>query len=325
MMNQKIEDQYPLLKKMPLNLFYAILDNVSSESENTDVCVTISSKYADTPGYLLCKKFYNIAKIIESILEICNIPQDKYCDYLNYWLHEKITQINPNNENIKRVEMALRTIMKSINPGIGCMYKKFNYNEGEFTHLKKLHDYSANFYWIRENLRYAWDFYDYAYCVYLKDGMDFYNSIIKYAPNKSEDYVLELKYFIYRYNDNQLSHLKERCRKVMPNLEIYLMNHEDISNALKEDMSSNDKLFMNHTKSKEDSIPNPEFSTIATSEFIINCSENKASDIDSGNSLKMFPIDINMVVISIHVGIFFILLFLYKGSVDHIKDSRISV
>ncbi|SBT73528.1 PIR protein [Plasmodium ovale] len=92
-----------ILNDLPLYKFYKSLENYDNDGTVSTLCKTLitSSYYNGTPFINLCEKLgYNL-KTLSSIGERCGVSEDKLCDYVKYWVYDKVLDIDPNFSAIK--------------------------------------------------------------------------------------------------------------------------------------------------------------------------------------------------------------------------------
>lgn len=203
------------MKKLPLNNFYAILDNNTDYviAENNICNGYVSTSYPNANEFHeLCRRLVYKLKNFSGIKAQCtNIQKEKFCDYLNYWLGNQIININPKSNNIKLIGNLFDVISTTFVEE-KCTCKTDKFSNHSFTKMKEFFDYTENIEGINnlnESLKTLRGGY---YCNYILKAVKSYNEIIEKdsCPDNSCEYYAELENFRTKFF-HLLTSLKSKC------------------------------------------------------------------------------------------------------------------
>ncbi|SBS79986.1 PIR Superfamily Protein [Plasmodium ovale curtisi] len=216
---KKLAERDGFLNDVPLNEFYNVLNYWYNDSI-IDTCI--------------CKKFIkNDIRNVNYIRKLCNNLKDiikgwknlqltfekhykgyKYCDYMNYWLHDKIKSNISRAKIIQYIYNAWDKLDKKYSKDYTCSHKNFNVAEYAFKRKKELFEFLEYYDKMKVFL------YDVAspnhkeYCDYVKNRFALYFSMEHESDTfkKSSLYTEEIKVFKEKFNgNNELNFLKEKC------------------------------------------------------------------------------------------------------------------
>ncbi|SBT73949.1 PIR protein [Plasmodium ovale] len=237
------------LNDVPLNEFYNVLNYWYNDSV-IDTCI--------------CKKFIkNDIRNVNYIRKLCNNLKDiikgwknlqltfekhykgyKYCDYMNYWLHDKIKSNISRTKIIQYIYNAWDKLHKKYSNDYTCSHKNFNVAEYAFKRKKELFEFLEYYDKMKVFL------YDVAspkhkeYCDYVKNRFALYFSMEHESDTikKPSLYTDEIKAFKEKFNgNNELNFLKEKC----PGRKLELVfNKEQENEKILEELPS-DKIYKN--------------------------------------------------------------------------------
>ncbi|SBT74201.1 hypothetical protein, conserved [Plasmodium ovale] len=128
----------------------------------------------------------------------------KACEYLSYWIYEKIKHIKNSRDNIKYLYNTINPkLIRGLSDGCSNI-KNFDISEDEFDKKKELFFHAENLYWIERKYRTIPIEYSSFYEKYLVKCAEYYNEIMlnTYCKNNDE-YKLELKNFSTNFNNTK--------------------------------------------------------------------------------------------------------------------------
>ncbi|SBT58556.1 PIR Superfamily Protein [Plasmodium ovale wallikeri] len=221
------EDDYPspeyennsydtIIKELPLNQFYAILDNDNHTEYTPNLCKALeqSSSHDKEPFANLCKKMEYKLKHLLDIKSQCNgLHHDKICEYFNYWLANEINKINPNSNNISGIAQAcnlgyIAFVKKE------CSYKADQFKNNDFSKMKEFFDYTENLKDIDKKVQEFNLLTGVFYCTYINKAVNKYNEVIENGSCQNSDctYYNELRRFKEQFNIHYES-LNKKCSR----------------------------------------------------------------------------------------------------------------
>ncbi|SBS95998.1 PIR Superfamily Protein [Plasmodium ovale curtisi] len=186
------------IKELPLNQFYEEFEKFSHNDSNYICRRIIGNTSKDEPKFIrLCEQLCSIVESFDKIKKKHNVDSDAACDYLGYWLYDKLTKISSDTSNINEVHATFYDVYNS-KKSLGCKYDYYNKcSREEFEVTKQLYDYSENFISIQKNNEKNNIGYDQKkdYCSYIRKGLKYYEDIAHnyISKNKHYDYKKKLK------------------------------------------------------------------------------------------------------------------------------------
>ncbi|SBT83141.1 PIR protein [Plasmodium ovale] len=220
-----------MLKLLPLNHFYDVLNNEGDYFDNSFALCSgqIASVWGNYDKFLrLCNKIEYKRRKFSHIIEQCNqIPQEKICEYLKYWLREQIEDIDPESSNVSPLIHVFNLLFGTINDN-KCFYDKDKFSKFNFPLKKKLFDYGENLESINNLGKDLKDLNGSFYCTYITDGIKLYNEKIlaDACINEKCDYYDELNKFKNKYNEYRESIIK-KCGYILPCLKNSTTKYEE--------------------------------------------------------------------------------------------------
>ncbi|SBT33386.1 PIR Superfamily Protein [Plasmodium ovale wallikeri] len=209
-----------MLKQLPLYHFYDVLNNENDYVDSgTDSCAGYATNSLNKYSQFihLCKVLHYKRSKFPNIIEQCdNVPKTKRCEYMTYWLRNKIEDIDPNFPTNSMLHVMFSMIFTSIF-GNDCVYDKNKFSNVDFPLRKKYFDYTENLQSINDLGRKFTDLNDYFYCEYIADGIKAYNEVIEHdsCNRASCTYFKELENFKNKFKSLQSS-LNEKCGNNLP-------------------------------------------------------------------------------------------------------------
>ncbi|GAW78861.1 variable surface protein [Plasmodium gonderi] len=218
---------YPFLKKLlegenisnntPIIKFYSMLNNEYDYYENTFICDFLLKKYPHIKVYIYkyCNKLKSILDNWDNILNIYakTEKKNKYCEHLNYWIHDNIKGSSYRSQIIKLLHVAWNWInYQNKNPNNKCWPKNFNISEKSFKKKKQLYLFVEFYDHIKRGIESIENFNITKYCDYIKNHIYLYYAMLYEQDmcSKSYMYVEELSDFKLKLN-NDLDFLKGKC------------------------------------------------------------------------------------------------------------------
>ncbi|SBT83760.1 PIR protein [Plasmodium ovale] len=214
------EDIKNILNDLPLYKFYNSLENYDNERTVSALCKTLisSSDYDGTPFINLCEKLgYNL-KTLSSIGERCRVSEDKLCDYVKYWVYDKVLDIDPKFSAISTFYTALTFIVPITSLKKPCTYDFYNYSRENFTKKKKLYDFLECYKSIKEKFNsHITNFHD-IYCDHIMNSVNLYKDIERECiENDSCPYKEEYGRFKEEFTDVEFTWFTKNCHnKLLP-------------------------------------------------------------------------------------------------------------
>ncbi|KNA00228.1 hypothetical protein PVNG_05396 [Plasmodium vivax North Korean] len=169
-------------KKLPLNNFYAILNNDNNEEDYLQyLCnaylITNIARGEECLNF--CKKFIYKFKNFPSIKKQCTGIEDKeFCNYFNYWLGGELLRIGASTYNISKfIEIFGMLSSQKYIPGCTCKNNKIT--SSDFKKMKKYFDYAENLEGINNSEKEEFkNTHDDIYCYYIAKAVNEYNNVI---------------------------------------------------------------------------------------------------------------------------------------------------
>ncbi|KNA02600.1 hypothetical protein PVNG_05144 [Plasmodium vivax North Korean] len=144
---------------------------------------------------------------LEQLKAGCN--ERTCCDYLNYWLHEKMEKSRYNQKTIQYIYAAWDVINRNRKKGYNyCWYKNFKLASSEFNNKKQLYEFLEHYDSIKNKLNNVDSSNNIEYCTFIKKMFDLYLEMEK--SNTAQIYNDEIRYFQQKINC-ELSYVKTKC------------------------------------------------------------------------------------------------------------------
>lgn len=214
------------MDKLPLNKFYKIINNESTIDIGAAACKAYEHYQTgkEVPLYKLCMKLQHKLFKFSGVKHQCNdIADEKFCDYINYWLRDQMYKIDANSYGVIFLE-TIFNMFKSYLPDPNCSYNKYDLQKNDFLIKKQLHDYRENLKSIKNILtkKSSFNLEDTAYVQYLQESINFYNQIIQSGTCKKSNcgYYAELQLFKNEVNDSNFLSLIKRNNYIIPCLKV---------------------------------------------------------------------------------------------------------
>ncbi|VUZ93039.1 PIR protein [Plasmodium vivax] len=208
----EIENDNKLIK------FYNLLNNEYDYYDNSSFCDTVRINHTPIRRdvYKNCSKLESILDNWEFILKYLGekTEKDKYCEYLNYWLHAKIKGNNYRKRIVKSLYYTWNWINenKHGNSNSLCYHKNFIVSEEDFKNMKDLYEFMEYYDDIKKKLNDNDVRKKNKYCDYIKSRFSLYHAM-KYEKDicgKFSMYIKELPSFKIKM-ENELKSLEEKC------------------------------------------------------------------------------------------------------------------
>ncbi|SCO65764.1 Plasmodium vivax Vir protein, putative [Plasmodium vivax] len=210
----KIPKTEDFLKDLALYKLYEALYTSYDFDDDTFICKSIQGKASYSRDFRFhCNNLKFILdnwKNLHDIFET-HFDQKELCNYLNYWLHEKIVG-HPFRKNISKLLLTAWDFMKPNNSnGVTCLPKKFHVSEKQFKKKKKLYDFLGYYKSISNILKTGQTLNVEQYCDYIKNNFGLYYVMENEDKcSNSSVYKDELASFKNLFS-NELDTLKSKC------------------------------------------------------------------------------------------------------------------
>ncbi|SBS94949.1 PIR Superfamily Protein [Plasmodium ovale curtisi] len=201
------------ISELPLSKFYSALNNNNHVNYTPKLCKGyIQTRASDGEKfYELCAKLEYKLLYHSDIKELSNVPDNKLCDYFNYWLGDQISMINNTSSNVTQIGQAFNmAYLVYVNNSCSCQTEKFR--KKNFSHMKFFFDFSENLEAIDLKKDEFNTLFGGFYCDYINKAVNKYNEIIENDSCKENTctYYDELQGFKDKYNTHYLS-LNDKC------------------------------------------------------------------------------------------------------------------
>lgn len=202
----------------------------SYDFEKSAVCD--DGKINDRTTIFVCRKLEKILKEWEDVMVFANsisVDEKTSCDYLIYWLYDKVKNSGCDDSDIYLVYSKLSNLMESI-----CFKEKKDKYDRKFIKLydrnvlknkKELHDFLEYYNFIRpkldnENLEKT------VYCNYIEYIFGVYNKMHKDYNLKCTGLYEEIIPFKQKFNNSskELNYVKEKCQNISEKLVLEVKN-----------------------------------------------------------------------------------------------------
>ncbi|KMZ81211.1 hypothetical protein PVIIG_02693 [Plasmodium vivax India VII] len=169
-------------KKLPLNNFYAILNNDNNEEDYLQyLCkanlITNIARGEECLNF--CKLFiYKFKKFSDIKKEFTGVKETEFCNYFNYWLGGELLRIGASTYNISKfIEIFGMLSSQKYIPGCTCKNNKIT--SSDFKKMKKYFDYAENLEGINNSEKEEFkNTHDDIYCYYIAKAVNEYNNVI---------------------------------------------------------------------------------------------------------------------------------------------------
>ncbi|SBT55620.1 PIR Superfamily Protein [Plasmodium ovale wallikeri] len=202
---EKYEKDYPFLLELPLYAIYIQFHrNVMHGYQQHSSCDSqIKDENAHTNDIRqICKSVQTYLPQLKGMNDTFSLKDvSKTCEYLSYWIYDKIKYINNSPDNIKNL---YNTINPTSTHGLSheCSnIKDFKIPADEFNKKKELFFHAENLYWIENKYSTIKNDDSTLYRKYLVKCAEYYNEIMRdnYCKGKG-NYKSELTVFSTNFN-----------------------------------------------------------------------------------------------------------------------------
>ncbi|SBT84215.1 PIR protein [Plasmodium ovale] len=175
---------------------YQINNDIEHASEIRQVCKA-------------AEKYFSELRSLINTYESVDIT--KGCEYLGYWIYDKIKHIESPRDNVTNLYKAIDTFMLGRGLKDICSnIKDFNISEDKFKKKKELFFHSENLFWIEKKYNLLHDSNSSLYVKYLSECAKYYDEIrLNEYCKKNEEYKSELIYFNTNFNSTK-KYLKDQ-------------------------------------------------------------------------------------------------------------------
>ncbi|KMZ94370.1 variable surface protein Vir21-like protein [Plasmodium vivax Mauritania I] len=211
---QKLADRDNFLNDILLSQFYEVLNIGFNNYEESHICNNLikdSNSYHITK---ICNKLNAILEKWDQILKPSeSVINSKYCEYLNYWIHDQINDKLFRKKTTTLIYTAWDILNKyKITSKNNCWHKNFNVPEKDFKNKKKIFEFLEYYNVIKSKMEKIDTLKKEEYCEYLKSIFSLYYTV-KHEDlcKKSTVYKDEVDYFQKIIKDDDLAFLKTNC------------------------------------------------------------------------------------------------------------------
>ncbi|SBT56804.1 PIR Superfamily Protein [Plasmodium ovale wallikeri] len=203
-----------LLDEVKLHSFYKSLSKHNGNFTSNS-CVP-SSMYKIKEENAICNLFERVKSILiewdETYAKYPNVSLDKSCDYLNYWLYEKLIHLGatPCGIEIFYYLWHKHVVDKKEIKNKCYREKSYVFTLEELANKKKLFDFLEYYIKIRGKLKEGNNKNEKRYCAYIKSIFELYKYMLH--NNVSKEYNEEL--WLFRnifFGNNELHFLEKKC------------------------------------------------------------------------------------------------------------------
>ncbi|SBS94159.1 PIR Superfamily Protein, partial [Plasmodium ovale curtisi] len=175
-----------------------------------------ANKYPIKEETLICNLFEKVKSILDKLdktyAKSLNLSPDKTCNYLNYWLYDKLKNIDATPCDIEifyflwhQYVMDNKDIINKCNNE-----KSYGFSKKELGNKKKLFDFLEYYNEIKEKLKEDNNKNKKSYCYYIRSIFELYKYMVH--NNSSQEYTEELRLFRKSFLGNKELHLlKNEC------------------------------------------------------------------------------------------------------------------
>ncbi|KNA00994.1 hypothetical protein PVNG_03101 [Plasmodium vivax North Korean] len=217
-MNLMLIILHNVLKSLPLYKYYEELHNAIDTYNDQkldvdcDYCTSNQESKSDEGSKLikLCTGICGIIQDFDNFKKNCKqIPDEKLCPYINYWLLDYALTISNVNTHIDRFYSALAIISISRrNLWKKCSFKKYTLKKSIFDKKKILYEFTEIYDHIKEEFSHENNSNVKTYCKHIKENFRYFNSINEECINQNScDYYDEYKKFKEKFNNPEVLNL----------------------------------------------------------------------------------------------------------------------
>ncbi|SBT54155.1 PIR Superfamily Protein [Plasmodium ovale wallikeri] len=212
---------YTLLKKdeidekIDLNKFYKLL-NTYNGTHTPKICDSLKDEHMKKKDSI-CKLFgrvENILKKWDDIIKVYNkLDPKESCSYLNYWIYDKLGDIDGTPCDIDNFYFLWYDYYIDIsrnNTKNKCYNDKYYvFNTEELRNKKKMFDFLVYYNTMEDKFKETKNDRKKDYCPYIKGIFELYKFMER--KNDSNSYMEELKLFRNKFSNEELNYLEEFC------------------------------------------------------------------------------------------------------------------
>ncbi|SBT55864.1 PIR Superfamily Protein [Plasmodium ovale wallikeri] len=200
-----LTERHTFLLDLPLHGIYSFFYEPYSEGRDNFACTYLIDD--DKPH---ASDFRQVCKTVQTyLLELQGLmgahglnDVTKGCEYLSYWIYDKIKHNNSSRENIPNLYNAIDSLKKYRGLNEKCSnIQDFNIPEDEFNKKKELYFHAENLFWIENKYGKSVISDSSMYKKYLHECAEYYNDALlnNYCKNK-KDFKSELTDFSSKFN-----------------------------------------------------------------------------------------------------------------------------
>ncbi|SBT84328.1 PIR protein [Plasmodium ovale] len=211
---KKYEEEYPFLLDLPLYSIYSYFYTLYIEGYENATCkyqIDDSRAHA-TDIRQVCKSLEIYFSHLQGLVDAHSlIDITKGCEYLGYWIYDKIKHIKSPRDNVTNLYTAIDTFMLGRGLKDKCSnIKDLDISEDKFNKKKELFFHAENLFWIEKEYNPLHKSNSSLYVKYLSECAKYYDEIrLNEYCKKNEEYKPELIYFNTIFNNTKKS-LQER-------------------------------------------------------------------------------------------------------------------
>ncbi|CAG9484543.1 unnamed protein product [Plasmodium vivax] len=199
-----------LEKKSSLFKFYLKLDGYYAK-RTTDSCESSDDNFFMKNIYF-CNIWHSIKEMLEEWNRKSSQPKNftynKECDYLNYWLYDKLKDHN----DTRNIIPFLYEIRKLFTAKGYCNSKRYEFLAEQLENKKILHDFVEYYDLIKDKLTTLGNTEREKYCDYMKVFFDLYKDM-EQNKSLSQGYIDEIRHFKAKFygNTDELNFINSKC------------------------------------------------------------------------------------------------------------------
>ncbi|VUZ93687.1 PIR protein [Plasmodium vivax] len=199
------------LENTTLNKFYSELNECAREGKDIAGCNSSNENYIKNDKDF-CAMWEKMNKILgewkEKFVKSFDLSRNKRCDYLSYWLYEKVKKFKDTSNIIPFLYEVRELFIKHK----FCNSKKYDFRVDQMENKKILFDFVENFNDIKVKLNVTDIKEKEKYCNYIKFFFDVYKKM-ETSTNGSKGYQDEMNYFQAKFlgNIKELDNLNIKC------------------------------------------------------------------------------------------------------------------
>ncbi|KMZ83381.1 hypothetical protein PVBG_05928 [Plasmodium vivax Brazil I] len=199
-----------LEKNSSLFKFYSELNKYYVERLTAN-CGTSGDTYIKE-NHDFCNMWHSIQEILKDwnrgTLQFKNLTYNKKCDYLNYWLYDKLKDHN----DTRNIIPFLYEIRKLFTAKGYCNSKRYEFLAEQLENKKILHDFVEYYDLIKDKLTTLGNTEREKYCDYMKVFFDLYKDM-EQNKSLSQGYIDEIRHFKAKFygNTDELNFINSKC------------------------------------------------------------------------------------------------------------------